>query len=238
MASNHAHAALRSAARTDLRVATREAVTLPFVFLTVVALASFRASPATGAFGFEPPALVFLVLAVLVLAVLVRSGALSPAALMHADRSPLDNLSGAVVMATLFGATAQLLAALTPRAGLLHLVFVVFFAVLFWNTLAMRPDPTRAHRSLLLVLGTAFLLDHIVLAALYDTRASFAKKVVTALLEGVSLGSLEDEPTASITGYVVFAAGILYFVGLVLLPQDRASASAQPVSSMSLEPRS
>lgn len=203
----------------DLRRATREAVTLPFLFLTVVALTSLRVSATTGALAFPPPALVFLFLAILVLAILVQSGALAPASLVSAQRRPLENASGVVVLVTLFSATAQLLDALAPPSGLFHAVFVVFFAVLFWNTLAMRPDARRAHRSLLLVFCSALVVQHVVLAALYEPRASMAKRVLTALLEGASLGAVAYEPTAPVTGYIVFGALVLYFVGLVLLPR-------------------
>lgn len=206
-------------ARDDLQRAIREAVTLPFLFLTVVALTSLRVSATTGALRFPPPALVFLLLALLVLAVLVQSGTLAPASLVSAQRRPLENASGVVVLVTLFAATAQLLDALAPPSGLFHAVFVVFFAVLFWNTLAMRPDARRALRSLLLVFCTALVVQHVVLAALYEPQASLAKRVLTALLEGASLGAVAHEPSAPVTGYVVFGALVLYFVGIVLLPR-------------------
>ena len=199
--------------------AIREAVTLPWLFLTVVVASSLRVSATTGGLRFPPPALVFLLLALLVLAVLVRSGALSPASLVNAQRRPLENISGVVVLATLFAATAQLLDALSPASGLFHFVFVVFFAVLFWNTLAMRPDARRAHRSLLLVFCTALVVQHVVLASLYQPRASLAKQVLTTLLEGASLGAVTHEPSAPVTGYIVFGSLVLYFIGLVLLPR-------------------
>jgi hypothetical protein len=51
----------------------------------------------------------------MLLAALVRSGALAPDRLLHGSRSILANANGAVVLATLFAAAAQLLGMLTPR---------------------------------------------------------------------------------------------------------------------------
>ena len=212
-------------AHDDLRSAVRESATLPAIFLTVMVAGGFRAAASGGQFSFVPPPLVHLVLAVLMVSVLVRSGVLAPERLMHAGRSPLANLSGGVVLATLFGASAQLLNAMTPEAGLFHLFFVVLFALLFWNTLAVGPNPGQALRSLLLVLGTALVAKHVVLASLFAPQPSLTKRVLTALLSGVSLGGLHHEPAAAVTGYVAFGAVALYFAGLVLLPRRLPGAT-------------
>jgi hypothetical protein len=213
---------LPPAARRARADAVRESITLPVLFITVAIGGGFSAAADTGQFRFVAPPLVHLVLALLALGVLVRAGALAPDRLVHAARRPLENLSGTWVVATLFAATAQVLSALTPQAGLLHFVFVVFFAVLFWNTLAMNPDARRALRSLALVLGSALVLKHVVLAALVEPRPSLAKRVLSVLLEGVTLGSLQLEPMAPLTGYVAFASVLLYFIGLLLLPRAPA----------------
>jgi hypothetical protein len=199
------------------RRAWREAFVVPAIFLTVIVGGGFSQS-SDGAFRFVGPLLVHLVLAVMALAVLVRSGAIVPAALMNATRTPLENATGASVLATQLVATAQALNAVTPDAGLLHVVFVVFFGLLFWNTLAVEPDATRARRSLLLVFGAALVARHVVLAAFYSPDPSLTKRVLQALLEGVTLGSVHYAPTSPATGYVAFATLVLYFVGLSLLP--------------------
>jgi hypothetical protein len=200
-----------------LQLALRESFVLPALFLTVALAGGFRALPA-GGFQFVPPPLVQLVLAVLALAVLVRSGAFAPLGLMSSARTWLENLCGATVLVTLFVATAQALNAVTPDSGLLHFVFVVFFALLLWNTLTIRPDAAQARRSLLLVFGAALVARHVVIAALYSPDASLTKRVLATLLEGVTLGSLHYTPTGPATGYVAFAAIVLYFIGLLLLP--------------------
>lgn len=204
--------------------AVRESVVLPGIFLTVVLASSLRVSAAGGTWSFEVPGLVFFGIAMLVVSLLARSGALAPDRLMHASRTPLENLSGAVVLATLFVASAQLLAALTPERGLLRLLFVVGFFVLLSNTHVLAPDGTRARRSLLLVLMSALMLKFVVLAAMFEPEAGFAKRLLTLLLEGVTLGGIDHVPSAPVTGYIIFAAVLVYTAGLVLLPGAPPSA--------------
>ena len=131
-----------------------------------------------------------LVLAVVLLAALYRSGALEPARLVHPRRTGLANASGAVIVVALGAAAAQMIAALTPEAGLLALVFNVAWLVLFGNTLAARPDRARLLSSLLVMFGAAFVVKFVLLGALYAPDASVTKRVVMALVEGVSLGAL------------------------------------------------
>ena len=54
----------------------------------------------------------------MIVATLVRSGTLSTERLLHAERSPLANANGVVVLVSLFAASAQLGNMLTPRSGL------------------------------------------------------------------------------------------------------------------------
>lgn len=201
--------------------ASREALVLPFIFLTVSLLGGFRMAP-DGTVRFIPPPLITLVLAVMLLGLLVRSGALAGERLMSAARRPLENLSGVIVLATLFAAAAQVFNAVTPEAGLLRLIFNAFFFLLLWNTLAAQPDATRLHRSLFVVLGSAFVAKYILLAALYEPEGGLMKRVATTVLEGVTLGTVEYQPHATVTGYVCFFTVGLYFVGVILLPRDPA----------------
>src|SRR4051812_36351004 len=113
--------------------ATREAIVLPLLFLTVMLLGGLRIALDV---RLVPPPLVALVLAMLLLGVLVRSGALAPERLMGPERSPLENVSGLVVLLTLFGAAAQIFNLLTPEYGLLHAAFAVCFFVQLATTLA------------------------------------------------------------------------------------------------------
>jgi hypothetical protein len=196
----------------------REAVVLPLLFLTVALLGGFRAGRGGAGMAFLPPPLIALLLALLLVGLLRRAGALAPELLMRPERSPLDNLSGATVLVTLFFATAQLFNLITPERGFLHLMVNVFLVLLLWNTLAARPDRPRLLNSLWVVFGGAFALKYVVLASLYDLNGGLAKRVLTTLLEGITLGALQYEPPAPATGYVAFFAVALYMVGLILLP--------------------
>jgi hypothetical protein len=199
----------------------REAVTLPLLFLSVALLGGFRA-PLTGGMRFLAPDLSYLVLGVLILAVAFRSGLLLPHLLVSPRRAPLENASGSIVLATLFLASVQVVNSLGPEGGLLNLLYCFFFAVLLWNTLAARPDRPRLLHSLFVILAGAFIFKYILLAGLYGPEGGLVRRVLTALLEGVSLGTLQHQPWAPATGYVAFLTGLLYLAGLVMLPTGPA----------------
>ena len=207
----------------------REAFVLPLAFLTVAGAGGLRLSPEASAMSFVPPPLITLVLAVLLVGVMVRAGLLVPAALMGDHRTGLENASGAVVVLTLFAASAQLFTCLTPDAGVLRLVFNLFFLFLLWNTLAAQPDRVRLLRSLLVVFGWAYVVRYVALASLADPHAGWTRRAVTALLEGASAGALSGEAMAPLAGYVAFGTVALYMIGLSLLPHGPgASAMVAP----------
>jgi hypothetical protein len=218
-ASSQQATSLEQSGRRDRSAVVREAIVLPLILLTVALGGGFRMARDTGQLLFLPPSLMALVLALLLMGVLFRSGALAPDRLMHASRPPLANLSGLLVLVTLFAATAQVFNTATPEAGLLQFVFNVFFLLLLWNTIAARPDRRRLLHSLLVLFGGAFLLKYVVLAALYDPQGGLTKRVLTTLLEGVTLGGLTFQSHAPATGYVAFFTILLFLIGLILLPQ-------------------
>jgi IgA Peptidase M64/Peptidase M64 N-terminus len=151
--------------------------------------------------------------------VLVRAGLLDVGALVAPTRTPLENANGALAMAALFAAAAQVFNCLTPEAGLLNVAFNVFFLALLWNTLAADPDARRLLRSLFVVFGSAFVLKYVLLASMYDPDGGLARRVFRTLLEGVTLGSLGYEPHRPATGYVAFFVVVLFLFGLFLLPR-------------------
>ncbi len=197
----------------------REAITLPLLLLTVAGMGGVRVA-VTGTIALVPPSLVGLVLAVFLIAALVRSGALEPSRLVGDWRAPLENASGVTVLLALLVATSQVFTLLTPASGLFAFVFTAFFALLLWNTLAADPDRPRLLRSLAVVLGGAFLLKFVVLAALYNADGGLLRRVLLALIDGATLG-VAPAPDGPVTGYLAFATLGLYFVGLVLLPARR-----------------
>jgi hypothetical protein len=211
-----------NARQRERSAAVREAIVLPAIFLTVALGGGFRMAT-SGQLVFLVPSLMALVLSLLLVGVLFRSGALVPDTLMHAARPALANMSGVLVLASLFAAGAQVFNTITPEAGLLQFVFNIFFLLLLWNTIAARPDRRRLLHSLLVLFGGAFLLKYVVLGALYDPQGGVTKRVLMVLLEGVTLGGLTYQSPAPVTGYVAFFTILLFLVGLILLPLREAA---------------
>ena len=101
--------------------------------------------------------------------------------------------------------------------------------MLFGNTLAARPDRRRLLASLLVVFGAAFIVKYVVLGALYAPGSGLAKRVVVALLEGVSLGGLAYQPPGPATGYVAFAAVLVYVAAVAALPRAAAATATTAI---------
>ena len=193
----------------------REAFVLPALFLTVTLLGGFRSAESV---QLLPPPLMALALGLLLIGCLARAGAFAPEALLSAARTPLENVSGLVVLLTLFAASAQAFNLVTPDAGFLHLLFSVFFLVQLLTTLAAVRDRVSLLRGLAVLFGAAFLIRFVLLESLFARDGGMLKRVLTVLLEGASLGAFDYSPNATITGYVAFLALGLYLIGLVLLP--------------------
>jgi len=194
---------------------TREAFVLPLLFLTVALLGGLRID---GQVHLVPPSLMALVLGTLLMGVLVRGRGVAPELLLSTRRTPLENVSGGVVLIALLAASAQIFNLVTPEGGLFHVVFTVFFLVQLLTTLAGGNTRTSLLRSLFVLLASAFVLRFVVLEGLYAPESGTLKRVLTALLEGVSLGAIGYHPHAAATGYVAFLTIALYMIGLVALP--------------------
>ena len=136
---------------------------------------------------------------------------------MHASRSTLENLNGLVVILAAFFASTQIFNLLIPESGLPFLLFNVFFFVLLLNTLAGSPDRISVLRSLAVMVGSAFILKFIVLGALADPEGGALKRMLLALLEGITLGTLSQPPLHAVSGYLAFATLLLFLVGLAML---------------------
>jgi hypothetical protein len=192
----------------------REAIVLPVLLLTVALVGGLQAG---ARIAFVPPPLFCLVLSSLLLAALVRSGALDPARLMHASRSPLANANGAMVLAALFAAGAQVFAMLTPASGLPLFFVSVFFFVLLVNTLVAWPDRVRLLRSLAVIFGAGLVLKFVVLAGLAQPAGRTAR-VLVALFDAATFGSIAQDPQPASAGYLAFLTAVLYLVAAALLP--------------------
>jgi hypothetical protein len=202
----------------------KEAFVLPCMFLTVVLLGGLRLGTEV---HLLPPPLVSLVLAMLLLGSLVQSRVINPERLMNQGRTIPENLSGLAVLLTLFAASAQIFNLVTPETGLLHLLVSVFFVVQLLTTLAAVRDRVAMLRSLTVLLGCIFALRFIALEAMYSPGRGVVKRVMTTLLEGITLGALDYSPVGTATGYVAFLTLVLYLVGLVLVGARR-EGSGEP----------
>ena len=204
----------------------REALVLPCLFLTVALLGGLRLGADV---RLVPPPLITLVLAVLLVGSLIRSGVVVPERLLSYRRTGLENACGGAVLLALAAASAQVFNLLTPDTGLLHVLVGVFFLVQLLTTLTAVRDRLAMLRSLAVLLGCAFFLRFIALESLYAPGRGVLKRVMTALMEGITLGALEYAPNGAATGYVAFLALSLYLVGLVLLPAGGRAPSLAPV---------
>jgi hypothetical protein len=208
----------------------REAIVLPVLLITVAALGGLHPG---ARIAFVPPSLFCLVLSTLLVAALVRSGALDPARLMHGSRSPLANANGAVVLVALVAAGAQVFEILTPGTGLPLFFVSVFFFVLLVNTLVASPDRVRLLRSLAVILGAGLLLKFVVLAGL-SQPAGRISRVLMALFDAATFGSIAQDPQATSTGYLAFVTVVLYLTAAALLPRSPRTALVRTAPRMQL----
>jgi hypothetical protein len=204
--------------------AVTEALVLPFLFLTIALLGGLEIGTAGAVWS--GPSLFSLVLALLLVGALVRSGTLAPDRLLHASRSSLANANGAVLLASVFAAAAQVFHMLTPREGLPLLVVGLLLFVLLVNALAATPDRVSFLRSVSIGTGSAFLLKFVVLAALAGAEGSRTKRVILALLDVATLGTITQAPLHPAAGYLAFFVTVMFLIGVSSLPTWR-SAEAQ-----------
>ena len=209
---------------------------LPTVFLTVALLGGVRVSAGTGALLFVPPPLVTLLMATMLLSLFVRGGALRVSSWLSADRPALENVSHALVLASLFFASAQAFNSVLPEAGLLRWMLSFFLLWTLWQNQFSQFDARRLLRSLSALFGTAFVVKHVLLSSLYEPGGGWLKRLAGALLEGVTLSTLEGTPYAPATGYVSFFALALYVGGLLLLPPAPEEDAARETKAERLLP--
>lgn len=196
-----------------------EAIVLPWLLLTVALVAGLRITPA-GELRFLVPSLASLIAMLLLMMVLVQSGVIAPWLLMNERRTALENMNGAVLMVALAMASAQVVSAVTPEAGLPLVLGVIFLFALFANTLAARPGRTQALRALFVAFFAAFTVKFIVLDALYAPDRSLGGRLLTGLIEGITLGSFDHVVWAPATGYLAFLALVIYFLALAMMPRQ------------------
>lgn len=191
---------------------------LPTIFLTVALLGGVRVSAENHAFVFIAPPLITLVLAILLMLLFVRGQTIEFHHWLTSEHPPLTNISHALTLAALFFASAQAFNSVLPERGLLHWMFSFFFLWTLWNNQFSSFDARRLLRSLAALFGTAFVFKHMLMANLYAPEGGWMKRLASALLEGVTLGTLDTPTFAPATGYISFFTLALYVAGLILLP--------------------
>ena len=197
---------------------------LPTIFLTVALLGGLRVGAEDRAFVFFPPPLITLVLAVLLMLLFVRGGLIELRSWIAANHPPLQNVSHIWVLLTLFFASAQAFNSVLPERGLLHWLFSFFFLWTLWNNQFSSFDARRLLRSLVVLFGTAFVMKHLLLASLYASGGGWLQRVAGALVQGVSLGTLDAPMFAPATGYISFFTLGLYIAGLLLVANSKQPA--------------
>jgi len=209
-------------------------VLLPMLLLTVALLGGLRVAAGSGAFLFVAPPLVTLVLAALLMSLFVRGGLVRPGSWVRSDQPLSTNVSHILTLLALFAASAQAFNSVLPEQGLLHWLFCFFFLWTLWNNQFSAFDPARLLRSLAVLFGTAFALKHMLLAGLRPADGGWMSRVAGALLQGVSLGSLEAPGFAPATGYLSFFTVALYVGGLMLVPAAPGDGEALDAPRMRL----
>jgi hypothetical protein len=205
--------------------ATREAFVLPLTLLTVVLVGGIRL---TAPVAIAPPSLFSLVLASVLLAVFAQSGIVDAARLLRAERAPLANVNGLLVLLALFLANAQVISRLTPDSGLPALAVSVLFFVTLLQLGAAALDRARCLRVWGVTLLSAFVVKFIVLATLAGPADRPLARALQGLVDGLTFGSLSQPVEGPAAGYLVFAMLALYLVGLVMLPAPTERGALVP----------
>jgi hypothetical protein len=205
---------------------------LPTIFLTVALAGGLRVEAASRALLFVAPPLVSLVLAAMLMSSFVRGRLIDLGAWLSGARPASEIASHALTLAALFFASAQAFNSVLPEAGLFRLVFAFFFLWTLWQNQFSSFDARRTLRGLAALFGTAFALKHMLLASLDDPQGGWLRRLASALLEGVTQGTLgEQQAFAPATGYVSFFTLALYVAGLALVPaapgEDEARGAAE-----------
>ncbi len=188
-------------------------IVLPTILLTAGLLGGLRIDGQTRQFIFVAPPLVTLVLAILLGSLFVRAGALDLRRWLAIEQPMLTNVSHLLTLISLFFASAQAFNSVLPESGLLHWMFSFFFLWTLWINQFSTFDPRRLLRSIIVLFGTAFVLKHLLVSALYAPEGGWLRTIASAFLQGISI----DVPRfAPVTGYISFFALALYVAGLLL----------------------
>lgn len=199
-------------------------IVVPTLLLTVALLGGLRIDAQTKQFIFIAPPLVTLLMAILLGALFLRAGAIDLHSWIDIEQPTLTNLSHLLTSLSLFFASAQAFNSVLPEKGLLHWMFSFFFLWTLWTNQFSSFDARRLLRSIIALFGTAFVLKHLLVSALYAPEGGLLRRVASSLLQGIAI----DVPAfAPATGYISFFALLLYIAALLLI----APVPVQPGAS-------
>lgn len=206
-------------------------IVLPTILLTAGLLGGLRIDGQTRQFIFIAPPLVTLVLAILLGSLFVRAGAIDLHRWLAIEQPMLTNVAHLLTLIALFFASAQAFNSVLPESGLLHWMFSFFFLWTLWTNQFSSFDPRRLLRSLIVLFGTAFVLKHLLVSALYAPEGGWLKTITSTLLKGVSI----DVPAfAPATGYISFFALVLYVGGLLLITPGPVQSTPSAVNKLAV----
>ena len=76
----------------------------------------------------------------------------------------------------------------------------------------------RLLRSLAVILGSAFVMKFVLLAGLSDPSGSRVSRILVALFDAATFGTMTQEPSHPASPYLAFAAAALFLIGVAMLP--------------------
>lgn len=204
-------------------------IVLPTILLTAGLLGGLRIDGQTRQFIFVAPPLGTLVLAILLGALFVRAGAIDLHRWLAIEQPMRTNVSHLLTLMSLFFASAQAFNSVLPESGLLHWMFSFFFLWTLWTNQFATFDPRRLLRSIVILFGTAFVLKHLLVSALYAPEGGWLRTIATGALQGISIDIPRFAPA---TGYISFFALTLYVAGLLLITPVPVQPSESSVNKL------
>jgi len=207
--------------------ASREAIALPVLFLSVLLVGGIRLGAAS---TLAAPSPYVLLLGLLLVRLAMQSGAVAPHRLVGSTRSTLANVNGVVVLVTFWLAASQTLAILIPESGVPRLAFSVFFLLLLLNTGAAAPDRRRLLRSLAVTFGGAFVLKFVLLDTLSARGETATSRALLALLDAVTVGALVQPPLHPAAAYLALLVLAIFLLGVFLLPSGPGAIISRSLS--------
>jgi hypothetical protein len=193
-------------------------IILPLIFLTVTLIGGLRFALPDNAFIFLKPELICLIFASILLILYFRAKLIQLDGWFSDKFTPLKNAVNALVLLTLFTASAQVFNALLPEKGLPFWIVSFCFLWTLWNNLFAEFNTKRLLQSLGGLFGLAFIVKYLLLANLVaPTTESWWQAIVQNPTQQALTWLLELPKFSSATGYIQFFTLVFYLIGLFLL---------------------